>query len=201
MSAARRRQLNRVRRLRKSLGERGYLLPPEAWDLESMSTQRLARMTPDWMYRHSEYQVTAKDYAAIINSGGYLGAMPGNTVTGTRGRTIERFRRSARQDYTYTGRLWEIINTALQDMPSDPIGAKSASNLLNRAISAAGVDVVEAAIRTMPSEALNATRELAKRDYNALSMEAAVTGMTFEAILAPFYRALEDILLKWWGGY
>lgn len=201
MSAARRRQLNRVRRLRKSLGERGYYLPSQAWELESISTQQLARMTPEWFYRHSEYQVSAKDYAAIINSGGYLGAMPGDIVPGTRGRQIERFRRSAKQDYTYTGRLWEIINTTLQSMPSDPIGAKAAANLLNKAISAAGIDIVEASIRAMPEEALANTRALSERDYNALSMEAALTGKRFNEILEPFYRALEDILMKWWGGY
>lgn len=202
MSKARRRQLNRVRRLRKSLAERGYILPAEAWDLSNLSTQKLASMSPEWFYRRSEYQITAQDYAASLRDpvATYAGFKPGDIVSGIRGREIERRRSRIKEDYSYTGRAWEIIREAqmrFNDEYSDPIGADHAANVLTEAIAERGIDIVEGHIREMPDAFYQRLDDLVSRDYEALKIESNITGMDIRDILDDLSAYLEEILEAW----
>lgn len=202
MTKARRRQLNRVRRLRKSLAERGYILPAEAWDLSSLSTQKLAAMSPDWFYKRSEYQITAQDYAALLRDpvASLMQLRPGDVTSGIRGREIERRRSRAKEDYSYTGRAWEIIREAqmrFSEEDSDPIGANHAANVLAGAISERGIDIVEGHIREMPEAFYKALDDLVAADYEALAEQSYVTGQDIRSILDELSAYIEEILESW----
>lgn len=200
-SKARRRQLNRVRRLRKSLAERGYILPAEVWDLNSLSTQKLASMTPDWFYRQSEYRVTAQDYAVLLRDPGAasLGIRPGEITSGLKGRYIESRRRYAKDDYSYTGRAWEIIRKAQMryDNELDPIGANQAANELSNAIAERGIDIVEGHIREMPEEFYRRLDDLVSEDYESLSKTSDLTGIPIRDILEELAAYVREILEAW----
>lgn len=201
MTKARKRQLNRVRRLRKSLGDRGYILPADVWDLNNLSTQKLASMTPDWFYRQSYYKVTAEDYAAVLLNpvAKYSGFMPGDVVSGIRGREIEQTRAHIKADYTYTGRAWERIREAQlrYSDPKDAIGANQAANVLQRCINNRGIDVVEAHIRQMPTEFFKALDDLCALDYESLKKESRLTGQPIYLILKRFSDYMEQLLNRW----
>lgn len=198
---ARRRQLNRVRRLRKSLAGRGYILPAEVWDLNSLSTQKLASMTPDWFYGHSEYRVTAQDYAVLLRDPGAatLGIRPGEITSGLKGRYIESRRRYAKDDYSYTGRAWEIIREAQMryNDSKDSIGANQAANELSRAIAERGIDIVEGHIREMPEEFYRRLDELVSADYESLVQESSLTGIPVRSILETLAAYVREILETW----
>lgn len=201
MTKARKRQLNRVRRLRKSLADRGYILPEQAWDLNNLSTQKLASMTPDWFYKNAQYKITAEDYAATLNSpvAKYAGYMPGETVSGIRGREIEQYRIHGKKDYSYTGRAWEIIRQAQMQYasPDEAIGANQAANELSRAIAARGIDVVEGHIREMPDTFYQRLDELVAADYESLSAESHLTGVPIRTILAELAAYVSELLEAW----
>lgn len=201
MSKARVRQLNRVRRLRNSLAGRGYILPTDVWDLGSMSTQQLSKMTADWFYKRAQYQVSAQDYAAIFDTymSESMGIMPGSVVSGKLGQQIERRRSHIKRDYTFTGRDWEIIREAQMRgaSPKDQLGANQATNELNRAISARGIDVVEAHIRQMPSEFFKRLDELCAATYESLLTESMMSGEPITNILEQLARYVRELLNRW----
>ena len=201
MTKARKRQLNRVRRLRKSLADRGYILPAVSWDLTSLSTQKLASMTPDWFYRKSEYKVKAGDYASLINTfqEEYFNIKPGDVVSGRMGRWIERRRSMIKSDYSYTGRAWQIIREKqLQyTRPEDAIGANQAANELTKAISERGIDIVEAHIKEMPEEFFRRLDELIAADYESLSEQSNLIGLYIVDILELLASYLREILESW----
>ena len=201
MTKARRRQLNRVRRLRKSLADRGYILPTVSWDLTSLSTQKLASMTPDWFYRHTKYKLTAQDYAAILKDpvAKFAGYKPGEVVSGIRGREIERRRSRTKADYSYTGRAWQIIREKQMQYfrPEEAIGANQAANELTKAIADRGIDIVEGHIREMPEEFFRRLDELVSADYESLSEESSLTGMYISSILETLASYLRELLESW----
>lgn len=201
MTKARKRQLNRVRRLRKSLANRGYILPEQVWDLNNLSTQKLAAMTPDWFYKNASYKISAEDYAAALNSpvAKYVGYKPGEVVSGIRGREIERARSRIKTEYNYAGRMWEIIREAQMRYadPSDAIGANQAANEMNRAISKSGIDVVEAHIKEMPDEFFARLDDLVSADYESLSAESWMTGRDIRDILEDLAVYLRDLFEAW----
>lgn len=203
MTKTRKRQLARVRRLRSSLSNRGYILPAEAWDLNSLTTRQLSGMTPDWFYRKSEYQVTAQDYTAIYGTyyDTHMNITPGDVISGKTGRVIEQRRSHMKKDYSYTGRIWEIIRKAeMRATPNNPaIGAQYAGNILSDAIAQHGIDAVEGHIRYYASrhpEFYSWWEHLVSYDYNALFQESYVTGKSFTTILDEAAAKLKEMFAE-----
>lgn len=200
MTKTRKRQLARVRRLRSSLSNRGYILPAEAWDLNSLTTRQLSGMTPDWFYRKSEYQVTAKDYTAIYGTyyDTHMNISPGDVISGKTARQIEMRRAHMTKDYSIVGRIWEIIRQAeMRATPNNPaIGANYAGNILSDMISSHGIDSVEGWFKkwgSSNSEFFSWWDSLVSWDYNALFQESYVTGKTFTTILDEAARHLLNL--------
>ena len=198
MSKVRRLQLNRVRRLRKSLGERGFILPAEAWDLANLSTQKLKTMTPDWFYKNSEYVITGADYTAIYDTywSRGLGLQVGDVVRGTMGRAIEQRRVQLKRDLSYTGRVWEIIREAQKrgTVNNPAIGGDHADNILSGAIARLGVDEVEGRIRFAGNSFFTQMDNLVSWDYEALLKESRLTGRTFGDILDAAAMLIKSVL-------
>ena len=190
MSAARRRQLRRVRKLVRSLAQRGFSLPPEAWRLSELTTQKLAAMTPDWFYARATYRIKAEDFAIIANSGKRVD-LPGTVVSGARGRWIEWQKRSAKRTYPNVGRMYEIANDAIKRQER-PIGANVLLERLDKLQEKYGLDKLEYIFRTNWATLSAAANELARRDYEALKAEQRKTGKSPRDILNTLDRIFEN---------